>query len=666
MKHNHSGLSAAIISVLGICSTIESASALTLPNGEYDLVVRTTPIFATTYGNTLYKFGTDGNWQSTFTFGGIPNPSSQGMTDTGVLVNGNGSGIAGDGYAGILRIDVNNTAFSTLSFNKDTIFQTAGGDFAQYLLNPGDYAMFTGTLNKTSGAMTLQPTGRYGAINAPALTDKRWQVDDYTTPSNTAWNIFSTSTASNNAGTINGTPLADVADVNGDGIADPQGTLVTGDQIGLDWQSFAGATFFETWRINLLARAIDDSTSVTTSSALAISVLNNDGTGATGGSKSQLTVISASTGTLGTTAVTGGGTTVTYTAGATPGADTFTYTVQDGNGVQSTATVSVNVTGNPVTVVDDGPFQANQGTTTPIAISSLTSNDSSSAGTIDDATLVPSSPTAQGGSVAVNGTDVDYDPPAPDFVGSDSFTYTVQDSASNTSDDATVSVNVAAFGQSDFGTYAPGQTAISVNSTNGLISGNDLPPYPDPNNAVATCLGGCYDYEISGFAPATVVKVVPPPLTAPISHAGLVSAPGLVMLKYFNSWQEFDTSLGDSIESTALSANGGCPSPTDVGIVWTPFNGATTTAANVGHECLRFTITDDGPNDSNKTPGIIDDPAGLSRNDTYQPTGLLNAISSTGCTISGANISFIQRLDWLLVGLFAALLGLARKKSVKP
>ncbi len=56
-----------------------------------------------------------------------------------------------------------------------------------------------------------------------------------------------------------------------------------------------------------------------------------------------LSVVSATDGSLGTTAVSGGGTTIDYTAGAATGPDQFTYTVEDGHGGSSTATVTVNV-----------------------------------------------------------------------------------------------------------------------------------------------------------------------------------------------------------------------------------------------------------------------------------------------------------------------------------
>ncbi len=77
-----------------------------------------------------------------------------------------------------------------------------------------------------------------------------------------------------------------------------------------------------------------DASAVTT-----ITVLNNDDDV----DDHVLSIVSATDGTLGTTAISGGGTTIDYTAGAATGTDEFTYTVEDGHGGSSTATVTVNV-----------------------------------------------------------------------------------------------------------------------------------------------------------------------------------------------------------------------------------------------------------------------------------------------------------------------------------
>ncbi len=83
----------------------------------------------------------------------------------------------------------------------------------------------------------------------------------------------------------------------------------------------------------------DAGVSVNINSTLVINVLNND----SDADEHMLTIDGKTDGALGTVAISGGGTTVTYTAGATDGADQFAYTIVDGHGGSSTATVSLAV-----------------------------------------------------------------------------------------------------------------------------------------------------------------------------------------------------------------------------------------------------------------------------------------------------------------------------------
>ncbi len=93
-------------------------------------------------------------------------------------------------------------------------------------------------------------------------------------------------------------------------------------------------------------------------STVTINVLNND----TDPDAHVLSIASATDGTLGTTAITGGGTTIDYKAGASSGADQFTYTIEDGHGGSSTATVTINIT-MPKSGIGEGPPSANNGLT---------------------------------------------------------------------------------------------------------------------------------------------------------------------------------------------------------------------------------------------------------------------------------------------------------------
>jgi len=228
-----------------------TASAVQLvADGYYDLVIRTTAINSTSSGNTSFNVGTDGNWQSTFTFGGTPGGTSNGMTDndTHVLSADNiyhGSGIVNDGLgvngentAGVIGILVSGTNFSVV----------------------GESTM-SGTIDDL-GNMTFDPTGRLGATaDFPALYDNAWNIDNWSATgatTNTSWQTFTTnSTSDGDKGTING---ADVTlhngDKNGDGVDDYKAVLVSSGRCGLEWgdPGFFGCFYYETWKIDLLSQ----------------------------------------------------------------------------------------------------------------------------------------------------------------------------------------------------------------------------------------------------------------------------------------------------------------------------------------------------------------------------------------------------------------------------
>ncbi len=182
--------------------------------------------------------------------------------------------------------------------------------------------------------------------------------------------------------------------------------------------------------------ANDDAASVAEDSgASAIAVLTND----TDSDSDQLSVSSVTQGANGAVVITGGGTGLTYAPNANfVGTDSFSYTVSDGNGGSDSATVSITVTG-----VNDAPNANNDAASVAEdsganAINVL-ANDTDPEGN----TLSVSSVT-QGSNGAVvitgGGTGLTYAPNA-NFVGTDSFSYTVSD-GNGGSDSATVSITV--------------------------------------------------------------------------------------------------------------------------------------------------------------------------------------------------------------------------------
>jgi uncharacterized repeat protein (TIGR01451 family) len=186
--------------------------------------------------------------------------------------------------------------------------------------------------------------------------------------------------------------------------------------------------------------AVNDSATVAEDSgANAIDVLANDTAAPDTGE--TLTVTAKTNGAHGTVAITGGGTGVSYTPAADYfGPDSFTYTISDGNGGTDTATVSVTVTN-----VNDNPDAVNNSAT--VAEDSgansidVLANDTA-APDVGETLTVTAKTNGAHGTVAITGggTGVSYTP-APNFFGSDSFTYTISDGNGGT-DTATVSVTV--------------------------------------------------------------------------------------------------------------------------------------------------------------------------------------------------------------------------------
>ena len=239
MNFKKTAISAAVVAGIGLgAAAAPTTASAVLADGAWTLAILPTATKTTTYGGTGFKFGKDGKWQSSFTFGTLPGQGSNGMTDNDTKVTDNvgthGSGIV-DGYAGMIALTVSGGNISV-----------AG-------------TQITGSVD-ASGNMTLTPTGRKGHINSP-LMEADWNIDDFSLDAsgnpvsngNTNWQSFSTGSATAAKGTINGAALTDVGDLDGDGINDFSGVLVSGGQVGSGWGSFFGATYYEAWRVNILS-----------------------------------------------------------------------------------------------------------------------------------------------------------------------------------------------------------------------------------------------------------------------------------------------------------------------------------------------------------------------------------------------------------------------------
>ena len=190
--------------------------------------------------------------------------------------------------------------------------------------------------------------------------------------------------------------------------------------------------------------AVDDTTSVMLGGSVVIDVLANDSSGSDGFIDGGLTFTN---GTLTSASVKGGSISVnnkgTLTTsdddisyspfkGAIAGdTDTFEYTITDATGDASTAEVTINIT----TAATDVPTALDDTATTTenvavtISVLADNGNGADSFGTDGRAAanhLTTAANSSQGGTTVVSGDDIIYTP-AANFIGIDSFTYTIED-----------------------------------------------------------------------------------------------------------------------------------------------------------------------------------------------------------------------------------------------
>jgi gliding motility-associated-like protein len=208
--------------------------------------------------------------------------------------------------------------------------------------------------------------------------------------------------------------------------------------------------------VNDTPTATDDTASVDEDDTVNIAPLGNDNFGGDGPSTGTISITTPPTN--GTATVNDGGTpndptddTIDYTPNADyNGPDQITYEICDADGDCTTAVIDVTV--NPV---DDNPIANNDTSSTNEDVNviiDITDNDTDSDGTIDDSTLDldPNTPGQQSvfivpgeGAFTDNGNGTVTFDPVPGFNnGITTITYTVNDDAGNTSNEAVISVTI--------------------------------------------------------------------------------------------------------------------------------------------------------------------------------------------------------------------------------
>lgn len=168
--------------------------------------------------------------------------------------------------------------------------------------------------------------------------------------------------------------------------------------------------------------------------------------------------------------------------------------------------------------------------------------------------------------------------------------------------------------------------------------------------ADSSCVGGCFDFRVSGLANGATVDV-----TLPLSAA----IPANAVYRKFKggSWGNFVVSGNDAIASAAAVAPGVCPAPGDA---------AYTSGLTEGDFCVQLTLTDGGPNDADSSEnGTIVDPGGVAAPAAVGAGSDLVATDTSlggGCSVA-SNRPF--GFEWAVIAGFLAALQFTRRKRSK-
>ena len=394
-----------------------------------------------------------------------------------------------------------------------------------------------------------------------------------------------------------------------------------------------------TFRPDTAPVAINDSDNAladaATPATIVINVLGND-TDVNADALDVSSVVKVTNPTNGTATVNTSTGTISYTPNAgfgvgAPAIDTFTYTVEEdlvaGRALTSNvATVTVNVSADPAPTANADEATAN-GTTAKLI--NLVANDTDVGGGTVDATsvLVVTNPTHGTVTNNANGT-VTYQATAG-FIGEDTFTYTVEDNTNNVSAAATVTVNVLAAATPAVldpvgAVYVAGATAVSAGSSSGVVTAENIgvtDPGEELSNVQATgivesCLGGCFDFSVSGVGVGGTLQMI-----LPLSEAlpEVPASGSLVYRKLIGSnWQNFDATNGNSIKSAEPVSTGPTVCSNDLSEY---VDGLTP-----GHQCVLLAIVDGGANDADGLAnGTVVDPSGVAETESVD-----NRTSGTG------------------------------------
>ena len=364
-------------------------------------------------------------------------------------------------------------------------------------------------------------------------------------------------------------------------------------------------------------------------------------------------------GTTGINATTG---IITYTPDAGyVGADSFTFTIDDDSQTCVPAAVNIDVLSTNTAPVanNDSDISITTTTVNTALTINVKANDTDDDDIANSTVTITNTPINGSANAETDGT-VTYTPDTG-YSGTDSFTYNLTDAGNVQSANATVSVTVAANNpSSSTGTLTPGSTADSVSSTDGRVTIEQI-GVPDNGSSdqqgiAQSCIGGCFDFIVTGLTGGADAQVVLP-LSIAIP-APATAGNSLIYRKLTaTGWANYDTSDNNAIHTAAGLGSGSntvCPAASDA--VYDTSPGLTE-----GDRCVRLTIVDNGPNDTDASDGTVADPSGIGESFSID-----TRVSGTdGCSMSELPLAANQRADWWIVAGFMGILGLLRLKRNK-
>ncbi|MDH5189854.1 MAG: VPLPA-CTERM sorting domain-containing protein [Gammaproteobacteria bacterium] len=247
MKFNKTLLGLGVLTAFSASGWVSTASAVAIADGSYILTINSTPEFL---GYPLISdVGIDGAYNTSFSYELPSVGQSLGLWDDINLLSGGAFDLVGDhiiepanygnGNSGEIGMTVAGGEIGFTSFQVDCIGGTIMGDLCQDMT---DFSGSNGTTNASE--TTLNLATRFASLGGIP-----------TFPANLPFSgNFTTGNVSHlSVGNMNGTPVANVGDINGDGIDDYTATYVSINIFGAEWADFQGIPYVEAWNTQILS-----------------------------------------------------------------------------------------------------------------------------------------------------------------------------------------------------------------------------------------------------------------------------------------------------------------------------------------------------------------------------------------------------------------------------